>query len=164
MRPTRSDPAPERPPLSILAELHAACSALGTRLFTVTALDDAAALHRRVYTSHPRDYPLQGTKPLDRDAWYDACVAELRPFVANTPAEFADHFFDHALIVSLGLGSCANLPVVAGGTVRGTVNLLAEAGHFTPERLAAYQALVARDEPAICTALAGSSQAVGARA
>ena len=150
--------------VTTFSDLHAACAALGTRLFTVTALEEAAALHRRVYTSHPRDYPLQGTKPLDRDAWYAACVAARRPFVANTPAEFADHFFDHALIVSLGLGSCANLPVVAGGIVHGTVNLLAEAEHFTPERLAAYQALVTRDEAAIAAALVDSGQAEGASA
>ena len=34
-----------------------------------------------------------------------------------------------------------------------TVNILAEAGHFTPERLAAYQALVATAQPALCAAL-----------
>lgn len=139
--------------MTVLTELHRACAALGTRLFTVTALDDRAALHRRVYTSHPIEYPLQGTKPLDRDAWYAACVSARKAFVANNPAEFERHFFDHALIVSLGLGSCVNLPVVADDTVCGTVNLLAEAGHFTPDRLAAYQALVSKAEPAICAAL-----------
>jgi hypothetical protein len=139
--------------MTALADLHLACAALGTRLFTVTALDDRAAVHRRAYTSHPVEYPLQGTKPLDKDAWYEACVAARQPFVANTPAEFEAHFFDHALIVSLGLGSCVNLPVKARGEVQGTVNLLAEAGHFTPDRLAAYHALIAAAEPAICAAL-----------
>ncbi len=139
--------------MTAFADLHARCAALGTRLFTVTALDDRAGVHRRVYTSHPVDYPLQGTKPLDRDDWYAACIAARRAFVANRPAEFEQHFFDHALIVSLGLGSCVNLPVVAGDEVCGTVNLLAEAGHFTPDRLAAYQALVTAVEPALCAAL-----------
>jgi hypothetical protein len=139
--------------LTVLTELHRACAGLGTRLFTVTALDDRAALHRRVYTSHPLEYPLQGTKPLDKDAWYAACVSARKPFVANSPAEFEQHFFDHALIVSLGLGSCVNLPVVTGSEVQGTVNLLAEAGHFTADRLAAYQALVSAVEPALCAAL-----------
>ena len=41
--------------------------------------------------------------------------------------------------LQLGLGAAANLPLVAeDGTVPGTLNLLAEAGHFTPERLAAF--------------------------
>ena len=142
------------PDETVFAKLHADCAALGTRLFTITALDDAAGLHRRLYTSHPVEYPASGTKPLDRDGWYDACVAARQTFVANTPPEFARYFFDHALITSLGLGSCINIPVADGGPVLGTVNLLAEAGHFTPARLAAYAALVETARPALCRCLA----------
>lgn len=139
---------------TIFADLHARAAALGTRLFTVTALDDGALLHRRFYTSHPVEYPASGTKPLDRDGWYEACVAARKTFVANAPAEFARYFFDHALITSLGLGSCSNIPLSDGGPVLGTVNLLAEAGHFTAARLAAYEALVESARPALCRALA----------
>lgn len=128
--------------------------ALGTRLFTVTALDERAGLHRRVQTSHPVEYPAHGTKPLERDGWYVACVAARRTFVANTPPEFTRYFFDHALITSLGLGSCINIPVADEGSVLGTVNLLAEAQHFTSDRHAAYEALVEDARPALCRALA----------
>lgn len=139
--------------MTVLADLHAACAALGTRLFTITALDEGAGLHRRVYTSHPVEYPLMGTKPLDRDAWYEACITPRQIFVANAPTEFETLFFDHALITGLGLGACANLPVQKDGMMRGTVNLLAEAGHFTPARLSRYQALVMAVEPALAGAL-----------
>ena len=122
--------------------LHHACAALGTRLFTVTVQDEAQGLARRAYTSHPVEYPVSGTKPLTRDGWYDQCIGGQQTFVANTTPEFAKYFFDHALITSLGLGSCINIPVVSGGQVLGTVNLLAEEQHFTPDRLAAYEALV----------------------
>jgi hypothetical protein len=135
------------------ADLHARCAALGTRLFTVTRLDEDKALFARVFTSHPAEYPVSGTKPMERDGWYDLTIAGRRTFVANTPPEFAKYFFDHELIVSLGLGSCINVPVVAGGAVRGTVNILAEAGHFTPEKLAAYEALVAEATPALAEEL-----------
>lgn len=141
---------------TIFADLHARCAALGTRLFTITALDDAALLHRRLYTSHPVEYPASGTKPLDKDGWYDACVAARQTFVANAPADFTKLFFDHALITSLGLGSCINIPVADQGPVLGTVNLLAEAGHFTPARLAGYAALVATARPALCRVLSKS--------
>ena len=141
---------------TVFDKLHADCAALGTRLFTITALDDAALLHRRLYTSHPVEYPASGTKPLDRDGWYDACVAARQTFVANTPPEFARYFFDHALITSLGLGACINIPVADGGPVLGTVNLLAEADHFTPTHLAAYEALVETAHPALCRALSAS--------
>ncbi len=138
----------------IFARLHADCAALGTRLFTVTALDEAAGLFRRSYTSHSAEYPTSGTKPMTADGWHDHCIAGRQTFVANTPPEFARYFFDHALITSLGLGSCINIPVHDGaGPVLGTVNLLAEAGHFTPARLAAYQSLAAAATPALCAAL-----------
>jgi GAF domain-containing protein len=135
------------------ADLHARCAALGTRLFTVTGIDDDARLARRVYTSHPVEYPVSGTKPVERDGWHDHTIVGRRTFVANTPPEFAKYFFDHELIVSLGLGSCINVPVHDGGPVLGTVNLLAEAGHFTPDRLARYEALVAAALPALCVEL-----------
>lgn len=73
--------------------------------------------------------------------------------MANTPPEFARYFFDHALIVSLGLGSCINVPVLDGGRVLGTVNILAEAEHFTPAKLAAYETLVAEASPALAAEL-----------
>lgn len=135
--------------------LHAACAAMGTILFTVTQNDFAAMLARRAYTSHPVEYPAHGTKPLTRDAWFDLCITRAQPFVANTPEAFRDHFFDHALITSMGLGSAANLPVVApDGSVPGSINLLAEPGHFTPDRLRAYQSAVDREHGALLAAMA----------
>ena len=139
---------------SVYATLHAECAALGTRLFTVTTQDDAAGVARRAYTSHPVEYPVSGTKPLTRDGWYDYCITGQQTFVANTTPEFARYFFDHALITSLGLGSCINVPIVQDGQVPGTVNLLAEEHHFTPARLAAYQALIAGHHDALVAEMA----------
>lgn len=136
------------------ADLHHACAALGTILFTVTVLDPAKDLCWRAYTSHAVEYPVQGTKPLTHDAWHDQVITRRETFVANTPAAFQKVFFDHALITSLGLGSAANIPVAdASGTVRATVNLLAEAGHFTDKRLAAYHSLVADHQAALLMAI-----------
>lgn len=129
--------------------LHTACAALGTRLFTITTQDEAAGVTRRAYSSNPVDYPVSGTKPLTRDSWYDFCITGQQVFVANTTPEFARYFFDHALITSLGLGACINIPVVHEGTVLGTVNLLAEEHHFTADRLAAYRALVTENHAAL---------------
>lgn len=135
---------------SAIETLHMECAALGTRLFTLTTHDLERDLFRRVYTSHPLEYPLHGTKPLLRDAWYDLCIRDAQPFVANTPAEFAALYTDHALITAMGLGSAANLPVIADdGSVPGTVNLLSAPHHFTPDRLAAFTALVDRHRPAL---------------
>ena len=136
-------------------DLHHACTALGTVLFTVTVLDPARDLCRRAYTSHPVEYPTQGTKPLTHDAWHDQVIIRRETFVANIPAAFEKVFFDHALITSLGLGSAVNIPVAdASGTVLATVNLLAETGHFTPSKLASYQLLIAEHRDALLAAIA----------
>lgn len=140
---------------AVFATVGAECAAFGTRLFTVTTHDLDAGLFRRSFTSHPAEYPVHGTKPLARDAWYELCITRAEPFVANSPEAFRELFFDHALIESLGLGSAANLPVVAeDGRVPGTLNLLAEAGHFTPDRLAAYAAILSRHRAALLEAMA----------
>ena len=140
--------------MSIYHNLHQDCAALGTRLFTVTVQDEAAGLARRSYTSHPVEYPVSGTKPLTRDGWYDFCIKGRQTFVANTVPEFAKYFFDHALITSLGLGSCINVPIFGDGAVLGTVNLLAEEGHFTGGKLAAYDALIEAAKPALLQEMA----------
>ena len=137
------------------SDLHHACAMLGTLLFTVTVLDPARDLCWRVYTSHPLQYPTQGTKPLTHDAWHDLVINRRETFVANTPAAFETVFFDHALITSLGLGSAVNIPVPdVSGTVLATVNLLAEAGHFNDTKLATYQTLVADHRDALLAAIA----------
>ncbi|MFZ1468535.1 MAG: GAF domain-containing protein [Paracoccaceae bacterium] len=144
----------------VFTRLNADCTALGARLFTITALDTAAGNVRRVHSSMPAEYAVSGTKPMTADGWHDHCITGRQTFVANTPPEFARYFFDHALIVSLGLGSCINIPVFdAAGPVLGTVNILAESGHFTLARLAAYQALVAAVAPDLCLALPAALQA-----
>ncbi len=138
-------------------DLHHACADLGTILFTITVLDPARDLCWRAYTSHPAEYPAQGTKPLTHDAWHDQVITRRETFVANTPAEFEQVFFDHALITSLGLGSAVNIPVAdASGTVLATVNLLAETGHFTPAKLAAYETRVAQHHQALLSEVAAA--------
>ncbi len=135
------------------AALHADCAALGTRLFTISVVDTRAALTRRAYTSHPAQYPTDGTKPMLHDGWYDHCIAGQQTFVANTAPAFARYFFDHALITSMGLGSCINVPLIHDGAVLATVNLLAEDHHFTPDRLTAYHTVIARHHAALVRTL-----------
>lgn len=143
--------APPTPP--VYDRLYLACKALGCRLFTVTVINADATLAARTFTSHPVEYPLAGTKPMTRDAWYDHVVTGLNSFIANTPAEFEKLFFDHALITSLGLGSALNIPIILNGKVLGTVNILAEAQHFTPDLLDAYHAATMAEHDALVAAI-----------
>ena len=126
---------------------------VGHKLFTIMTVDNAAGLARRAYTSHPRDYPVSGTKPIHRDQWFDIVHGERRSFVANTIADIAKVFTDFELIASLGCGSVMNLPVVLQGELVATVNMLDAEHHYTPERVAAAEALLAIPEK-LCHVLA----------
>lgn len=140
--------------MTAFTTLRQACADLGTILFTITVLDPARDLCWRAYTSHPVQYPTQGTKPLTHDAWHAQVITRRETFVANTPAEFEKVFFDHALITSLGLGSAVNIPLAdVSGTVLATVNLLAEPLHFTPDKLTAYHTLVANHGQSVLAAI-----------
>jgi GAF domain-containing protein len=126
---------------------------VGHRLFTVMTVDMGAGLARRAYSDHPVEYPVSGTKPIHREAWFDIVHGERRSFVANTIEDIALVFPDHPLIASLGCGSVINLPIVLGDELVATINLLDAAGHYTPERVAAAEERLA--VPArLCAALA----------
>jgi hypothetical protein len=131
--------------------------ALPVRLLTVSALDAAAGVARRVYTNAPEAYPLSGVKPLDPgDAWGRLVVGQGRTFVANSPSAYRDLFPDHALIASLGCGSVVNVPVADdNGTVVGCVNALEREGYFTPDRVLAVEGVCGALRQSLVVALAG---------
>jgi hypothetical protein len=115
---------------------HLSTALAGHKLFTVTTVDMAAELARRVYTNDAAAYPVSGTKPIHRDRWFDIVHGQKRTFVANTIADIATLFPDHEQIASLGCGSVINLPVVLADDLAATINLLHEEHYYTPERVA----------------------------
>jgi hypothetical protein len=108
----------------------------GHKLFTVMTVDLAADLARRVYTNDTAAYPVSGTKPITHDRWFEIVHGQKQTFVANTLAEIATVFPDHEKIGALGCGSVVNLPVVLGGQLAATINMLHEAGYYTSARVA----------------------------
>lgn len=114
---------------------------VGARLFTTMEIDRGRGVARRSFSNMPDAYPVSGEKPLQSGRWTDVVEGRHETFVANTIEEIADVFPDHELIRSLGCESCMNVPVVVGGAVIGTLNCLHEAGHYTPDRVAAAEAL-----------------------
>jgi hypothetical protein len=103
---------------------------VGHKLFTVTIVHLEQELVQRRYTNSPEAYPVSGTKPIVRDAWFEQVHAGLHAFRANSIAEIARVFPDHSLIQSLGCGSVINLPVVLGGELVATINLLDAEGAY----------------------------------
>lgn len=125
----------------------------GHKLFTVMTVDLDAGLARRAFSDHPTEYPVTGTKPIQRDAWFDIVHGHRRCFVANTIGEIAKVFPDFELIRSLGCGSVVNLPVVLGDELAATINLLHAEDFYTPERVAALESQLALPAK-LCCALA----------
>ncbi len=139
------------------ADLHHAVADLaGARLFTVTRIDHAQALARRIYTSHPVDYPTSGTKPVQPDGWTRQVIDGQRSFVANMTADFAIYFPDHALINRLGCQSALNVPIVDAGVTVAAVNILDNAGRFTPRTVSAVEALLHSQHASLITAIRAS--------
>lgn len=123
------------PEAAYAALYRLADAVVGARLFTVMTVDMEAGLARRAYTSDPVSYPSTGTKPVQRNAWFEVVHGRHETFVANTLADIATVFPDHELIGSLGCGSVVNLPVLRAGGLVATVNLLDAEGHYTPDRV-----------------------------
>ncbi|MFV0336140.1 MAG: DUF2817 domain-containing protein [Tropicimonas sp.] len=138
--------AARRPGEAFQALQTLAQAVIGARLFTIMAVSEGGRAGQRVYSNQPGAYPVSGIIPLKDNAWYDTAIRRQAPFVANDAAGLAAVFADHGLIASLGCASVLNLPVTLDGVLGATINLLDEAGHFTPERVALAQRVLS--EPA----------------
>lgn len=121
--------------LEALCELSDAT--FGLKLCTISLNDPVTEEGIRVYSNMPDAFPLAGRKPRADTYWSKWVLDDQKTFVANDSAGIAEVFFDHELIESLGLGSVINVPIVVNGNTIGSVNCLHEAGHYTPERVAA---------------------------
>jgi GAF domain-containing protein len=138
---TRAAAAEAQPEASFAALFRLVQDHVGAVLFTVMTHDHHTGCAGRIWSSHPVEYPVGGMKPLDGSHWSSVVIDRRKTFVANSIAEISEVFGDWELIRSLGCESCINIPVVIAGQVLGTLNCLDRAGHYTPERVAAAEAL-----------------------
>ncbi len=114
---------------------------IGAKLFTLMTFDWDTQSAQRIYSNMPDAYPISGKKGLDSSDWSLQVLKDKKCFVANSIADIAEVFNDHELIASLGCESCINIPIVVAGTVKGTMNCLDVAGHYTPDRVALAETL-----------------------
>ena len=112
---------------------------VGAKLFTIMTADMDAMLARRVYTDDAENYPTTGTKEIEMNRWFEQVHGRHETFVSNTLADIDTVFPDAELIGKLGCGSVINLPVILGGKMVATINILHEEGYYTPERVALAQ-------------------------
>jgi hypothetical protein len=106
---------------------------IGHRLFTIMRFDAGRSEVERVHTSMPAVYPVGGRKAKRDSAWSDHTLRDMKVFRASGADAIRAAFDDHATILSLGLGSVLNIPLVLAGGCVGTMNLLHDAGWYTPQ-------------------------------
>ncbi|MBL6773419.1 MAG: GAF domain-containing protein [Alphaproteobacteria bacterium] len=128
--------------MAIFEAIHQAVNdVVGVTLFTIMRLNREKGVAERIFSNMPEAYPAGGEKPMEPNKWTEIVEEREQTFVANTIEEIAEVFGDYELIQSLGCESVMNVPINIRGQVVGTLNCLNVAGHFTPERVAASEAL-----------------------
>ena len=111
-------------------------SLVGHRLFTLLVVVEGGREVERIYSSDPVAYPLTGRKPMGPTPWGDHVINGLQPWHGRTMADIRWAFPDHALIESLGCGSCINIPVIVMGRMIGTMNVLDAENAYADEAVA----------------------------
>lgn len=106
---------------------------IGTKLFTLTAIEMPLMQVRRVYSSRPDIYPVMGTKPIVLDEWFEAMRTERRITAINRAKDMEGQFPDLALIREQGCNASLSVPIMVGNELVGTINSLHEEGHYGPE-------------------------------
>jgi transcriptional regulator with GAF, ATPase, and Fis domain len=133
----------------------------GVVLFTALRWLQADSVLRRVFTSHPEEYPLGAEKSVEISAgWLETVIAKQQPFLAPDLESLAEVFTDVALIQSLGCGAVINIPVVSGGAVVGVLALLDAEGKYTDRSLSTASAVVSAATEEIASAFINSDQTV----
>ncbi|ARP92663.1 GAF domain-containing protein [Bordetella genomosp. 9] len=127
-------------PVALFAAIDAyARPVLGQTLCTVNRFDADRIAVVRLYSSDPVSYPPGGSKQKAGTRWGQHVLLDRKVYVGEGEAAIRESFDDHAAILSLGLKSVINVPVVAGDVCLGTLNLLMPA-----ERVGAGQVAFAR--------------------
>jgi hypothetical protein len=128
-------PHSDQPGATFRAIEAALAEAPGHILFTILVHHPALRQSERFYTNKPEAYPIGGRKPVTDSAWMLRVIHGGEPYIGRTAEDIAAHFFDHALIDSLGCQSILNMPARWRGQTLGTLNLCHRAGHYTESDL-----------------------------
>jgi GAF domain-containing protein len=140
---------PDQPHATFHAIDAVLSDAPGHILFTVLAHHPALRQSQRCYTNMPEAYPIGGRKPVTDSAWMQRVIHGGEPYIGRTRDDIAAHFFDHALIHSLGCESILNMPVRWRGQTLGTLNLCHRAGHYAESDLPRLRLIAQLAAPAL---------------
>ena len=108
--------------------------AVGHRLFTALAVERPFAA--RIYTTQPEAFPVGGRKRLDASPWGDHVIERGEAWLGQDETDLARMFPDFPRIQGLGCGACMNIPVLQGGRVSGSLNILDAANAYSADDVA----------------------------
>lgn len=105
----------------------------GVILFTALQWNSERSSLRRLYTSHPAEYPVGGEKTVEiSPGWLGTVIEDKRPFLAPDLEALREVFADSELIQQLGCGAVINVPVLDDQhNVVGVLALLDAEGKYT---------------------------------
>lgn len=101
------------------------------RLFTILTVVNEGREVERVYSSNTEAYPLLGRKPMGPTPWGEHVIQRKMSWHGRTITDLRWAFPDFETIVSLGCGSCINIPIVVHGNILGTMNMLGSENIFS---------------------------------
>jgi GAF domain-containing protein len=105
----------------------------GVVLFTALQWIPERSSLRRLFTSHPEEYPVGGEKTVEiSPGWLGTVIEDKKPFLAPDLNALREVFADSELIQRLGCGAVINVPVLDDGrNVVGVLALLDAEGRYT---------------------------------
>jgi GAF domain-containing protein len=112
---------------------------LGHCLFSVNAAELNPLRVRRLYSSNPAAYPVGGFKDKQGTEWGQTVLLDQQTLICQGRAELERYFADAALILSLGVQSIINVPVVLGGRCVGVLNFSCPSPHISAQQAQAAQ-------------------------
>ena len=115
---------------------------IGHKLFTILKFDKINSKLERIYTSNPKDYPLQGKKDVIRNFWQVQVLEKGNVYIGYNSQDIKNSFSDFDLIEKLGCSSVLIIPVKSGDNIKGSVNLLNEESWYSNNHVKIAQSLV----------------------
>ena len=115
---------------------------IGHKLLTILKFDKKNSKLERIYTSNPREYPLQGKKDVIRNFWQVQVLEKGIAYIGYNFQDIKTSFSDFDLIKKLGCSSVLIIPVKSGDNIKGSVNLLNEESWYSNNHVKIAQSLV----------------------
>lgn len=133
----------DQPQTTFKALHELANKVVGTKLFTILALDHEGGFMHRLYSDNLELYPVPGADAIGDTVWEQTIIGKREALVLNSAEALAAVLPEYPKLEALGCKSMLNLPIVVDGVSIGTLNMLNVEGHFTDECVAEAYALTA---------------------